>query len=238
MSSGTPTTRRQLLRQWRRRPPQPSPPPSPELDSRAAAAYDDDDEAVRRPLRPDKGRSITMWSRGANRRWADVSRLVAICFGGGRCSLTRTRVGAKSPPRARGRFWGVVARWSTSSCPGRPPQGGSDEARQGRKGTPMPEGGSCSGAWATAAAVATMHRRRRPTRRPDRGPHGESGGRPARRPRPETSTAPGGAPSPGRRGCASSGIAPAAPRLLHNRSGMMRRGGGCTNGIIYGSVGA
>ena len=37
---------------------------------------------------------------------------------------------------------------------------------------------------------------------------------------------PGGAPSLGRRGCASSGIAPAAPRLLHNRSGMMRRGGG------------
>jgi len=38
-------------------------------------------------------------------------------------------------------------------------------------------------------------------------------------------------------GFASSRIAPAAPRLLLNRSGMMRRhGGGCTNGVIYGSV--
>jgi hypothetical protein len=47
----------------------------------------------------------------------------------------------------------------------------SDEARRGRKGTPMPAGGSRLGAWATAAAVATS----RPT------PRGESGGRPARR---------------------------------------------------------
>jgi hypothetical protein len=36
-----------------------------------------------------------------------------------------------------------------------------DEARRGRKGTPMPAGGLRSGAWATAAAVATS----RPTPR-------------------------------------------------------------------------
>jgi hypothetical protein len=53
----------------------------------------------------------------------------------------------------------------------------SDEARRGRKGTPMPAGGSRSGAWATVAVVVTS----RLTRRPDRGPRGESGGRPARR---------------------------------------------------------
>ena len=48
---------------------------------------------------------------------------------------------------------------------------------------------------------------------------------------------PGGGTKPRTEECASSGVAPAAPRLLHNCSGMMRQGGeGCTNGIIYGSV--
>jgi hypothetical protein len=60
-----------------------------------------------------------MWSRGANRRWTCLV-----------CSRRRGRGWGRS--RLRGReevSGGVVARSSTSSCPGRPQQGGSDEAR-------------------------------------------------------------------------------------------------------------
>jgi len=67
----------------------------------------------------ESGYSITMWSRGANRRWTCLV-----------CSRRRGRGWGRS--RLRGReevSGGVVARSSTSSCPGRPQQGGSDEAR-------------------------------------------------------------------------------------------------------------